>query len=94
LFPAKSSTIKLRDIGHPGEGRLAMGILLNLISDLMHFIRIALEMILIAGMLIAVALAAEAVHVIHNRVMHHRAEARAKSGPRPGAPGGVASRAA
>ncbi len=71
-----------------------MGILLNLISDLIHFIRIALEMILIAGMLIAVALAAEAVHVIHNRMMQHRAEAKAKSDARPGTPGGIAPRAA
>ncbi len=71
-----------------------MGILLNLISDLMHFLRIALEMILIAGMLIAVALAAEAVHVIHSRVIHHRAAAKAKSGARPGTPGGIAPRAA
>ncbi len=71
-----------------------MGILLNLISGLMHFIRIALEMILIAGMLIAVALAAEAGHAIHHRLRRHRADAKAKTGARPGTPGGIAPRAA
>ncbi len=59
-----------------------MGILLNLISDLVHFIRIALEMILIAGLLIAVALGAEAVHLIHNWVRSHRSGASTKGAPR------------
>ncbi len=55
-----------------------MNILLSLISDLVHFVRIVLEMALFAGLLVAVALAAELVHLLHERMKKHRADPTSK----------------
>jgi hypothetical protein len=50
-----------------------MNILLSLISDLLEFIGAALQLVLFAGLLIAVAVAAELVHLLHERMKKHRA---------------------